>query len=140
MREADVVAEVEKDERDRQDRDERVNESPAEKDAEAVGEIAERLGQEGIDLTFANVGCDLPFVLGRRDEIRDEDHQQVVVDHRPVVVALHAAAFLGEDGAPEEDGARERDQPEDRAEKIIPAVNEGVLQAELEDGGVFGGA
>ena len=39
--------------------------------------------------------------------------------------------------APEKDGAGQWNQTEERAQKIIPAVNERVLEPEVEDGEVF---
>ena len=137
VRQNDETAEIEEDRGDRQDRDRGVNQPAAQENAETVAEITHRLGQEGIDLTLANVGRDLPFVLGRRDEVADQDREQVVVDHRTVVVAAHAAAALAENRAPKEDGADQRNDPEDRAQEIVPAIDEGVLDPEIEDGEIF---
>ena len=50
---------------------------------------------------------------------------------------MHAAAGFFENGAPKKDGAGERNQAEDGAEKIIPAVNKSVLQAEIENGEIL---
>ena len=88
---------------------------------------------------FADIGGDLPFVLSRSDEIRDQNREQIIVDHRAVVVALHAAAVFVKNRAPKEDGAGQRNEPEDGAQEIIPAVNEGILQTEIKDGEIFCG-
>src|SRR5437660_1296725 len=42
-----------------------------------------------------------------------------------------------ENGAPEKDSASERDQTEKRPKKIVPAINEGILNPEIEDRDVF---
>src|SRR6266446_2046343 len=127
------MPEIKKDKRDRRERDERVNESAAEKNAEPISEITHRLGEKRIDLSFANVSRDLPFVLGRRDQIADEDREQVIINHRTVVVAVQAAATLFKHRAPKKHGAGERDQTKQRAQKIIPAINKGVLQPDVKD-------
>src|ERR1700719_5366460 len=102
------MPEIKKDKRDRRERDERVNESAAEKNAEPISQITHRLGEKRIDLSFANVGRDLPFVLGRRDQIADEDREQVIINHRPVVVAVLAATAVYDYRAPKTHGAGER--------------------------------
>src|SRR5207245_7851625 len=79
----------------------------------------------------------LPFGFGRRDQIADQDHEQIIINHRAVVVAVQAAAALFEDRAPKEHGAGERDQSEGRAQKIIPAIHERVLEPDVEDRNVL---
>ena len=82
---------------------------------------------------FADVGCDLPFVFGRRDQIADQDREQIVINHRAIVVAVQAAAALFEDCAPEKNCPGKRDQPEECAQKVIPSINKRVLEADVED-------
>ena len=50
---------------------------------------------------------------------------------------MQAAASLLEDGAPEKNGAGQRDQREECAQKIIPAINKRVLQPDVEDRNVL---
>ncbi len=109
------------------------DEPAAQENTETISEIIQRLDQERIDLALANVAGDLPFVFGGRDEIRDDDREKVIVNHRTVVVAVHAAAGFLENGAPEKDSAGQRDQAEDGAQEIIPPINESVLQTEIEN-------
>src|SRR5882724_807553 len=137
VRERDVVVEIEKNHRDRRQRDEGVNKPATAKNTEPVGEITHRLSQERVDLTFANIGGDLPFVFGRRDQIADQDREQIIIDHRAVVVAVESAASLFENRAPQKNRTGERDQSERRAQKIIPAINERVLEPDVEDGNVL---
>ena len=108
-RECQVFAKIKEDERHRRDRDGGKDEPAAQENAETISEIIQRLDQERIDLALANVAGDLPFVFGGRDEIRDDDREKVIVNHRTVVVAVHAAAGFLENGAPEKDGAGQRD-------------------------------
>src|SRR5450631_3636581 len=131
------MTEVEKDERDRRQGDRGVNEACAEKNAEAIGEITHRLGQKRIDLALANIGGDLPFILGRRYQVAHQEREQVIINHRSVVVTVQAAAAFVKNGAPEKDGAGQWYQTEKRAQEIIPAVDERVLQPDIEDGDVL---
>ena len=103
-----------------------------------VREITHRLGEQRIDLAFANVGGDLPFVLCWDDQIADQNREQIIINHRAVIVAVQSAAALLEHRRPEKHGAGQRDQPEQRAQEIIPAIHERVLQPDVKDGGVFG--
>src|SRR5262245_6290473 len=127
------MAKIEEDGRDREDRDRGVNQPTAQKNAEAIGEITHRLGQEGIDLTLANVGGNLPFVLGRGDEVAHQNREQIIINHRTVVVAAHTTAAFAENRPPKEDCADERNDPEDCAQQIVPAIDKGVLDPEIED-------
>src|ERR1700730_3067688 len=127
------MPEIKKDKRDRRQGDEGVNEPAAHKNAEPVSEVAHRFGQQRVDLALANVGCDLPFVLGWRDQIADQQREQVIINHRAVVVAVQAAAALVINGAPEKNAAGQRNQTEERAQKIIPAIHERVLEPDVED-------
>ena len=50
---------------------------------------------------------------------------------------MQSAATLLEHGSPEKHGAGERYQPEQRAQEIIPAVHERVLEPDVKDGAVL---
>ena len=126
-RQHDVVAEINKDQRNRRQSHEGVNEAAAKKDTEPVCEITHRLGEKRIDLAFANIGSDLPFILRWGDQIADQDNEQIVVNHRAIVVAVEPAAALLEHRGPKKNCAGQRDQAKQRAQKIIPAVNKRVL-------------
>jgi hypothetical protein len=108
-RQHDVVSEIDKDQRDRRKSYEGVNESAAQKNAEPVNEITHRLGEKRVDLAFANIRSNLPFVLCWHDQIADQDCEQIVINHRAVIVAVEAASTLFEDCAPEKHRAGERD-------------------------------
>src|SRR6202035_5153937 len=84
-----------------------------------------------------NIGSDLPFILRWGDQIADEDNQQIVINHRAVVVAVQAAAALLEHRGPKKHCAGQRNQAKQSAQKIIPAVNERVLQSNIKDREVF---
>ena len=74
-----------------------------------------------------------------RDEVAHQDREQIIIDHRAVIVAGKTLPpGSSKIGAPEKDGAGKRDQAEERAQEIIPAVNKGVLESDIEDGEVFG--
>src|SRR4030095_9834313 len=79
----------------------------------------------------------LQFVFGRRDQIADQDGEEIIINHRAVIVAAHSTAALAENGAPEKYRAGQRDDTEQRPQEIIPAIHEGVLQSEVEDTYVF---
>src|SRR5918996_343162 len=112
-----VVAKVNEDQRDRRKCHERVNESAAQENAEPVGEVTHRLGQQRIDLAFANVGGDLPFVFRWRDQVAHQEREQIVINHRAVIVAVQLAAAFFEDGAPEKHRACQGNQSEKSAQK-----------------------
>ncbi len=50
---------------------------------------------------------------------------------------MESAASLFENRAPQKNRTGERDQSERRAQKIIPAINERVLEPDVEDGNVL---
>ena len=50
---------------------------------------------------------------------------------------MHSSAALVEDRAPQKNCPRERDQAEESPQKIIPAVDERILQPEIKDGDVL---
>ena len=102
-----------------------------------VREITHRLGEQRIDLAFPNVGGYLPFVLCWDDQVADQNREQIIINHRAVIVAVQPAATLLEHGRPEKHGAGERYQPEQRAQEIIPAVHERVLEPDVKDGCVL---
>src|SRR6266446_1787835 len=131
------MAEIKENHDDGRDRDCRENQTATQENAETVGEIADRLGQKGIDLAFADVRCNLPFIFCWRDQVRDDDRKQIIIDHRTIVVAVHPAAGFSKNRAPEKNGPREWNQSEDRTQEIIPPVNESVLQPEIENREVF---
>ena len=133
IRQRDVVPEINKDQRDRRQRDERVNQASAHKNAEPISEITHRFRQQRIDLAFANVRGDLPFVFGGRDKIADQKRQQIIINHRTVIVAVQLAPTFFEDGAPEKNGACQWNQPEEGAQEIIPAINKGILQPNVKN-------
>src|SRR5437867_12850380 len=74
----DVVSEINKDQRDRRQGDEAVNESATQKDAEPVRKITHRLREKRIDLAFANVSGNLPFVLCWYDQVADQEGEQII--------------------------------------------------------------
>ena len=102
-----------------------------------VREITHRLREQRIDLAFPNVGGYLPFVLCWDDQVADQNREQIIINHRAVIVAVQSAATLLEHSRPEKYGAGQRDQPEQRAQEIIPAVHERVLEPDVEDRGVL---
>ena len=63
--------------------------------------------------------------------------EQIVINHRAVIVAVQSAAAFLKNRAPEKDGAGQRNQSEERAQKIIPAINERVLQPEVKNRNVL---
>ena len=69
--------------------------------------------------------------------LRNEQHEQVVIDHRAVVVAVQAAAAFLKNRAPEKDGSGQRNQTEQRAQKIVPAISERILDPEIKDREIF---
>ena len=75
----------------------------------------------------------MPFVFGGRDQITHQYREQIIIDHRAIIVTVQAAAAFFEDGAPEKNRAGKRNQPEERAQKIVPAVNKRILQPDIED-------
>src|SRR5438034_712302 len=89
--------------------------------------------EETMKTIVENAGCDLPFVFGRRDEIADQNCEQIVINHRAVIITVEAATAFLEDGTPEKNRARQRNQPEKRAQKIIPAINKCVLQPDVKN-------
>jgi hypothetical protein len=131
IRERDVVSEINKDQRDGRQRDECVNQTAAHKNAEAISEITHRFREKRIDLSLANVGRDLPFIFRGRDEIAYQKHQQIIVNDRTVIVPVQAAAAFFENRAPQKNRARQRDQSEESAQDIIPAIYECVLQPDV---------
>src|SRR6266581_116493 len=96
-REYDVIAKIDKYHGNRRKSDKAVNETAAQKNAEPVGEVAHWLGEKRVDLTFANISCDLPLILGWHDEVADQDREQIIINHRAVVVAVETAAAFFED-------------------------------------------
>src|SRR6266480_520452 len=62
---------------------------------------------------------------------------QVRIDHRAIVVNVQPATPLCENGAPEKNGTRQRNQREKRAQEIIPAINKRVLQPKIKDADVL---
>ena len=131
------MPEINKDKRDRRQRDECVNQASAHKNAEAISEITHRFREKRIDLSLANVGGDLPFVLGRRDEIAHQKRQQIIINHRTVIVAVQLSAAFLEHGTPQENRAGQRDQAKESAQEIIPAIHERVLQSDVKDRNVL---
>ena len=69
------MPEINEDERDWRQAHECVNKASAQKDAEPISEITHRFRQNEL-IALANVGGDLPFVFGRRDEIAHQNRQQ----------------------------------------------------------------
>src|SRR4029077_9854145 len=63
--------------------------------------------------------------------------EQIIINHRAVIVAVQSAATLLEHSRPEKHGAGERDQPEHVAQEIIPAIHERVLEPDVKDGSVL---
>src|SRR5260370_37195033 len=104
------MPEIKKDERDRRERDERVDESAAKKTAEPISEITHRLGEKRINLSFANVGRDLPFALGRRAQSAAEASAHVVIKCRPIPASSQAASTLFKHSAPTYHSARRAHQ------------------------------
>src|ERR1700730_14566394 len=98
------MPEIKKDERNRRQGDECVNETAAHKNAKPVSEIAHRFGEQRVDLALANVGSDLQCVLGRSHHIADHQGEKVIINHRAVVVAVQTTAALVKNGAPEKNG------------------------------------
>src|SRR5262249_2006828 len=129
----DVLSKVNEDQHDGRQRDETVNETPTQKNARPVREIAHRLGEQGIDLAFPNIGGDLKVVIGRHDEVADQDHEQIIINHRPVVVPVQFATALLKNGGPEKDCSGQGYQPEQRAQKIIPAIHKRVLEPDVKN-------
>ena len=68
-RQGDCMPEVKHHAHHRNDRRDRVKQPVAQKQADTVPEVIERLGEEGIDEAVADVRRDLPLVLGGRDEV-----------------------------------------------------------------------
>ncbi len=134
----DVLAEINEDHRDWRQSDEAVNETATQKNAGAVREITHRLREQRIDLTFPNVSGDLKVVLCWDDQVADQNREQIIINHRAVIVAVQSAATLLEHGRPEKHGAGERYQREQCAQEIIPAVHERVLEPDVKDGSVLG--
>ena len=135
--EHDVLAEPIKRGRHRQNGDERVDDPRGDKQRQPVTEVVERLDHEGTDLAFADIGGDLPFVLGGGDEVVDQDHEEKIPDHRRIIVRTHGGLGPGEDGPPDEHRADQRHQPEQGAEQEIPPVHKGVLQTDIKNFSVF---
>src|SRR5438552_6529454 len=121
------MAKIKENHDDGRNRDCGENQTATQENAETVSEIADRLGQKRIDLAFADVRCNLPFIFGWRDQVRDDDRKQIIIDHRAIIVAVHPAAGFPKNRAPEKNGSREWNQSEDRTQEIIPPVNESIL-------------
>ena len=68
-------------------------------------EITHRLREQRVDLAFPNVCGYLPFVLCWDDQIADQNREQIIINHRAVIVAVQSAATLLEHGRPEKYGA-----------------------------------
>ncbi len=79
LRQHYVVAKIKEDQRDGRQRDECVNETAAQENAEPVGKVTHWLGQQRIDLAFANIGGDLPFVFRWRDQIAHQERRRRVL-------------------------------------------------------------
>ncbi len=136
-RQHDVLPEINEDQRDRWQRDEAVNEAATQKNDGPICEITHRLREQRIDLAFANVGGDLPFVLCRHDEIANQNGEQIIINYRAVIVAVQFAAALLEHRGPEKYRAGQGDQAKKRAQKIIPAIHKRVLEADVKDRSVL---
>ena len=85
----------------------------------------------------ADLPGDLPLVLGGCDEVVEEHRDHEIVDHGRVIVARDGFAAGVEDGAPDENHAHERDDAEDGSEEKIPAIDKGILEADVEELPVF---
>jgi hypothetical protein len=128
LRGSQIVSEEPEHDSDRNCCDRRVEQPVASIEADPVGEIIQRLDQEGADPTIADIRGDLPLVLRRRDEIIHEDRQEKIEDYRLVLVAADGGAAFIEKRPPDEDRAKQRNHAEQGSEEKIPPVDEGVLQ------------
>src|SRR5262249_35935490 len=104
----DVRSEINENQRDWRQSDEAVNETATQKDAGSVREVTHRLREQRIDLAFANIGGYLPFVLCRGDQVADQNDEQIIIDHRGVIVAVQFTAALLENGGPEKHSSGQR--------------------------------
>src|SRR5438105_3042046 len=132
----EVTTKIEKYKRDRENGNRRINESAGKKDTGPIAEIVQGFGQERIDLTLTDIGGDLPFILGWGYQVRSQNGQEIVIDHRSIVISSEAAAALVEDSAPEEDSSGQRNQTKKSAQKIVPAIYERVLQSQIKNSAV----
>jgi len=114
-----------------------VKQPVAEVRGDAIKQIIHRLDEIGADSALTNFGRDLPFVFGRRDQVVEKDGHHEIEDHRREVVAGDRLPARVEYRAPDEDHSDERDDSEDRAQQKIPAIDEGVLQADVEELPIF---
>ena len=131
---------LEKDEqRHRQDRHHGVNQPARPEETKPVRQVVDGLEQKLADVAVLDVGGDLPVVFIHRRQRIDNRDQQVIGNHLRQRVTGDAAArrLAVVDGAPEQDGGGQRHQPECRAEQEVHAIDEHVLNADVDDVPVF---
>ncbi len=83
-------------------------------------------------------GCDLPHVFRGGDQVIQAHRDEEIKDHPLVVIAADFLSLGGENRLPDEDHAKEGHDPKDHPQQEVPAVDKGVLQADVEDLGVLG--
>ncbi len=123
----------------REEGDAGVDEAAGGIEAEAVGEVIDGFEEELADGAFADVGGDLPIVLGDGGEGVDDGDEQVIGGHLGEGIGADGGvgALIGVDGAPEEEGGQEGDEAEGGAAEEIDPVGQGILNADIDDVPVF---
>ena len=119
-----------------------VQEAARKEEAEAVGEMINRLGDQCADLSVANLCGDAPFVFGGRYEGVNNHRGDEVQGHAVAAVRRQrriALGVRGEHGIPESNGGEQWDDRYEAPQENVPTVDERVLKAETERCGESGG-
>jgi len=133
----DILPVPPEDSEDGEQRDNGIKKARADKNAGTIGQEIEWLQEQGTKLSFPNLGGDLPFILGRGDEIFDQQDDEKIENHLPEVVAGDFTGGITEDGTPDKDGSEEGNEAEQRSQEEVPPIDKSILKAYREDGLVF---
>ena len=134
-RELDGLSQHPQDEGDYWKGDRSVEESTGEEEAESVSEMVYGFCDQGTDLTVADFCGDTPFVFRGCHEGVDDHGDHEVEGHPAATIGGEWGVFdssRGKDRIPEGHGGEQGDDGDETAEEDVPAVDEGVLQAETE--------
>ena len=132
FRKLDVLAKNPAKEQNRDKDDADVQKPIAQIQTHAIRQVIQRLDQKCADSSIPDFGGDLPFILGRRDEVIEEYRKHEIENHGRILVAVDRRIFGMEDGLPEEHGADQRHDPKHRAQQKIPPIDKGILDADAE--------
>src|SRR5687768_6070265 len=117
-----------------------VNEPARGEETKPVSEVIDRFDEELADVAVLYVPGNLPVVLAKSGERIDDRQDEIVGNHLAERVAAYRAGLGSIDRTPEGNNGKERHEAENHPEQKIHPINEGVLNANVNDVPVLGHA